>query len=201
MPGKRHVIISKISDLGLFLCIFVGGLFLSGCSLTPVKISDPIHTLEPIKAQDITVINLSPNRGNSETKVFTDDFLTMPSDFTNPMFPDLVKRRLDSSLTASGSGRDYRISLIRADLLVKSRVADSIPFVGFVALVRDRPHKCLVEALLETEGKSQRKTFESVRNLPNHWTDTSIEKREAFIKDCITDIGQQVRLSLVQLRP
>lgn len=178
--------------------LFVVVLGISGCALDPVRANDVINEA-PVNAARVKFNNLADNRTDGGNEVYTSDFQPLPSDATDPAFPVLVAQSLRQSTNATGNGANIEVDILRADILVKSRVVDSIVFVGIISAVNPRDHRCEVDVLIDTGHQSHRVTLRSTSELSLSWRDVSNEDRRAFVEDCIAGMHSSLMSELEEI--
>lgn len=167
---------------------------LSGCATTPLQMSETPETRYTVPAKKVIVSNYAQvKRPGALDAVWSNQFVLMANESTDPPFVDLVAQRLETQLQAGGGERELEVVLLGADLLVKSRAADSIPFIGLFSGLAERDYMCRVEAILSYPDSKDRRIYESVGTLRTGWRGVDVAERAAFVDGCLSDIFAQIQ--------
>jgi hypothetical protein len=174
------------------------GLAVSACSLSPVQIDDVVNEIS-VRAAEVKIKNLADTTDKGGNEHYTSKFQPLPSDATQPAFPTLVSQSMKKSFSAEGGTETIEVNILRADISVKSRVIDSVVFIGFASALSPRDARCEVDVLIENSSDSKRLTLQSTSTIPLLWADLDVEKRRRFVQQCIAEMQNSLRTELVNL--
>ena len=164
---------------------------LSGCATQApdVALSKKQYSIDVGK---VSVSNLSVPNERNEGGAWTSGLIKLADSNTNPTFSKYVFESLNQNLTPSSpSGNGVlEVMLLRADLLMEVRVADSIAFVAFASVLSERDYVCSVEANFKYGVTNERKKFESKKVFNRGWSDIDTAAKKEIIESCVESIVQ-----------
>jgi hypothetical protein len=162
---------------------------LSGCATQAPNVV--LSTKQyPIDVGKVSVSNLSVPNERNEGGAWTSGLIKLADSNTNPTLSKYVFESLNQNLTpssTSGSGV-LEVMLLRADLLMEVRVADSIAFIAFATVLSERDYVCSVEMNFKYGVTNERKKFESKKVFNRGWNDIDTEAKKEIIESCVESI-------------
>jgi hypothetical protein len=84
------------------------------------------------------------------------------------------------------------VMMLRADLLMEMRQADSIPFIGFASIFSDRQFACRLEINFKLGTHNERKVFQSEATHNRSWFDMESSKKKEIVESCVDALVSQV---------
>ena len=146
----------------------------------------------PIEVGRVSVSNLSIPNERTESGAWTGGLIKLADNSTKPTFAKYVFDSLNENLipASTSSNEVLEVMLLRADLLMESRVADSIAFVAFASVLSERDYVCSVEANFKHGVINERKKFESKKVFNRGWGDINTEAKKEIIESCVASIIQ-----------
>lgn len=170
-------------------------LLLSGCATPPPEFSTEPETFKIIDASRVVVSDFTSDDdpGIYDT-TWSNDYELIYGEYMKPPFNRLAYGRLSKRYTASGDVEKpvMDISIIRANLLQKSRIADTIPIVGIFSVLTERGFLCSVDANFRYDDLSIRKTFTSKQVLPLPWSDAKPSEKKNLVEECFGEITTEM---------
>ncbi|RCK47644.1 hypothetical protein TH25_15285 [Thalassospira profundimaris] len=169
--------------------------FLSGCATPPPEFSSEVLNKEKIEVSSVSVDDFtSEDDAGIYDGMWSNSYHVMPGDYMKPHFNKLFYGRLKNRYLAVGGegGPRLEITVIKANLLRKARVADSILFVAIVSALSPRDFKCVVDVNFRYGEKSERQQFISNKELSASWTDSKLEDKRELVASCLDDIFKDV---------
>ena len=172
-----------------FVLIAIMAVIVSGCATDAPNVV--LSTKQyPIDVGRVSVSNLSVPNERNESGAWTSGLIKLADNNTKPTFSKYVFESLNQNLTpASTDGIEVlEIMLLRAELLMEIRVADSIAFVAFASVLSERDYVCSVEANFKYGVKNERKKFERKKVFNRSWSDIDTEAKKEIIESCVESI-------------
>lgn len=168
-------------------------LILGACATLPPDLSAMPDERYAVPVEKVIVSNYAQaQRPRTSDGAWSNEFFPLPNESTSPAFIDLVAQRLAAQFHGGGRSGSMEIALLRANILIKARVADSVPIVGIFSALAERPHMCAVEVNFRHADLSVRRQFEVVDILPLTWTDAEPADKAALVERCLADIFGQI---------
>lgn len=147
---------------------------------------------QTVRASVIKIENLAQYQDEFDNYMLSGEFKPLPSHYTSPPFPDMVKQTFEKQLNADGKGQEIEIRILRANLYADGRVADDIPFVGILSAAMSRAHKCAVHLSIDSPNTTKRVEITFVDEFPRHWLDSPSSVRETFIESCLSKFNARL---------
>jgi hypothetical protein len=82
--------------------------------------------------------------------------------------------------------------MLRADLLMEMRTADSILFINLASVLSDREYACIVEINFKQGSVNERKLFEGKATHNRSWYDMDAAKKKEIVNSCLEKIVKEV---------
>ena len=175
--------------------IFLIPLLLSGCATPSPEFSTDPKVFKTIDASRVVISDFtSDDDPGVYDATWSNDYELIYGEYMKPPFNKLVYGRLSQRYSASGDSQkpEMDISIIRANLLQKARVADSIPIVGIFSALTERGFLCSVDSNFRYDDLSVRKTFTSKQTLPLPWSDSKLQEKENLVEECLGEITDEM---------
>jgi hypothetical protein len=128
--------------------MFAATFSLASCATAPPNFSNTPPERFTVVAKKVIIADFTQEQKlNPYEMIYSSGFHPLPNNVTVPPFTDLVIRNLKAQLTTTGSNgtETLEIVILKANLLMETRVADSIVFIGIFSILAERKYMCVVD--------------------------------------------------------
>ncbi len=167
----------------------VSALLLSGCSVSPIHLSDRVPESYRLPIGKLVIDNLASEAKISVSDtVYVNGWAPLHSGFKPQLHESMVSKLRNAMVADSQSGR-VDVAVLRVGLWVEKSVVDDVVFIGFLTLGAERGYKCDVDVNIKSANDSRRMTLE--HQIRRSYFDSNEEVRQ-FVESCQSDLVRQL---------
>ncbi|KXW56999.1 hypothetical protein FEMY_24780 [Ferrovum myxofaciens] len=181
----------------------VSAAFLASCATPPPNLSNTPSDSITVPAKKVVIADLMrEQKYNPSDTVLSGGFHPLPSNATVPSFPEFMLNNLRARLRGNDELIDnLEISVLDSNILMESRVADSVPFINIASVFFDRKYMCVVDINIRYKDKTVRKKFDATYTKSREWSDIPTDEKNEMVSACSNQIVENIAkfsLSVIQ---